>query len=213
VGRPDNAEQRGDVASLLFINATPARHAIQNREDALQQQRLSPDTECAFPSSFQEGMQGLVGSSTSSQERKFGVTTSASAQLLEDWAAAWSSPTLGEQLVSLCTDDCIYEDVTMGVVNHGKTEIANFYTLVFAAFPDFKMELTAHFVAGAWAGAEWLMTGTHQGDLPGLPATQKPFSIRGASVFELHSTRFRRCSDYWDMATLLKQIGVMPAEE
>jgi len=100
----------------------------------------------------------------------------------------------------------------MGVVNHGKTEVANFFTLVFGAFPDFKMELTAHFVAGTWAGAEWLMTGTHQGDLPGLPATHKPFSIRGASVFELHGTRFSRCSDYWDMATFLKQIGVMPSE-
>jgi steroid delta-isomerase-like uncharacterized protein len=118
-----------------------------------------------------------------------------------------------EQLVSLFTDDCVYEDVTMGVVNHGKTEVANFYTLVFAAFPDFKMELTAHFVAGNRAGAEWLMTGTHQGDLPGLTATNKHFSLRGASVFELHDTKFSRCSDYWDMATFLKQIGVMPAKE
>jgi steroid delta-isomerase-like uncharacterized protein len=140
------------------------------------------------------------------------MTTSASARLIEEWAAVWSSPTMREQLVALFTDDCVYEDVTMGVVNHGKTEVANFYTLVFGAFPDFKIELTAHFVADNWAGAEWLMTGTHQGDLPGLPATNKHFSIRGASVFELQGTTFRRCSDYWDMATFLKQIGVMQSE-
>jgi steroid delta-isomerase-like uncharacterized protein len=140
------------------------------------------------------------------------MTTSASAQVIEEWAAVWSSPTMREQLVSLFTDDCVYEDVTMGVVNHGKTEVANFYTLVFGAFPDFKIELTSHFVAGNWAGAEWLMAGTHHGDLPGLPATNKPFSIRGASVFELRGTRFSRCSDYWDMVTFLKQIGVMPGE-
>jgi hypothetical protein len=78
----------------------------------------------------------------------------------------------------------------MGVVNHGTTELANFYSLVFDAFPDFKIELTSHFVAGKWAGAEWLMTGTHQGDLPGLPATNNPFSLRGASVFELQGTSF-----------------------
>jgi hypothetical protein len=86
----------------------------------------------------------------------------------------------------------------MGVVSHEKIELANFYTLVFAAFPDFKMELTAHFVAGAWAGAERVMTGTHQGDLPGLPATQEPFSIRGADAFKLHGARFSRCPACWE---------------
>src|SRR5689334_7800091 len=140
------------------------------------------------------------------------MTTSASARFIEEWAAAWSSPTKGKQLLSLLTDDCVYEDVTMGVVNHGKTEVANFYTLVFGAFPDFKIELTTHFVAGTWAGAEWLMTGTHRGNLPGLPATNKSFSIRGASVFELQGSTFKRCSDYWDMVTFLKQTGVMPSE-
>ena len=75
------------------------------------------------------------------------MTTSASARFIEEWAAVWSSPAKREQLLSLFTDNCVYEDVTMGVVNHGKTEVANFYTLVFAAFPDFKIELTSHFVA------------------------------------------------------------------
>jgi SnoaL-like polyketide cyclase len=84
----------------------------------------------------------------------------------------------------------------MGVINNGKAEVANFYTLVFSTFPDFKIELTSHFVAGNWAGDEWLMSGTHQGDLPGLPATKKHFSIRGASVFGLQGTIFSRCSDY-----------------
>ena len=84
------------------------------------------------------------------------MTTTAQ-RFIEEWAAAWSSPTMREQLLSLFTDDCVYEDVTMGVVNHGKSEVANFYTLVFAAFPDFKIKLTSHFVADNWAGAEWDM--------------------------------------------------------
>jgi steroid delta-isomerase-like uncharacterized protein len=77
---------------------------------------------------------------------------------------------------------------------------------------DEVVELTSHFVAGTWAGAEWLMSGTHKGDLPGLPATNKKVSIRGASVLELQGNKLRRCSDYWDMATFLKQISVMPSD-
>ncbi len=139
------------------------------------------------------------------------MATSDLERLLENWAAAWSSPTNMEKLVSLFTDDCVYEDVTMGIVNHGKTELRSFYQFIFGAFPDFKVELRSYFVAGNWAGAEWLMSGTHKGDLPGLPATNKPCAIRGSTVCELQGGKIKRNSDYWDMVTFLKQVGVMPS--
>ncbi|GAC1465860.1 MAG: hypothetical protein PVSMB5_08100 [Ktedonobacteraceae bacterium] len=69
--------------------------------------------------------------------------------------------------------------------------------------------MKSHFVAGDWAGAEWVMTGTHRGDMPGLPATNKACTIRGATVCELQGDKIRRNSDYWDMATFLKQVGMM----
>ena len=129
---------------------------------------------------------------------------------LEAWAADWSSADV-QHLLSLFTDDCIYEDVTFGVVNHGKAELKSFAEGIFAAFPDFKVEQTARFVAGDWAAMEWIISGTHKGDLPGMPATNNRFSIRGASILELKSDKMKRCSDYWDLATFLKQIGLMPS--
>src|SRR2546425_989795 len=100
--------------------------------------------------------------------------------MLEDLAGAWSDHDI-EKLLSLCTDDCIYEDVTMGAVNRGKAAVRQFADVVFAAFPDFKIELISGFITGDWAGAEWTMSGTHKGDLPGLPATGKAFSLRDAA--------------------------------
>ena len=129
--------------------------------------------------------------------------------LVEHWASVWSSRNVAK-VVSIFTDDCVYEDVTMGAVNHGKTELETFARAIFEAFPDFTIYLTSQFDAGSWAGAEWTMSGTHKGDLPGLPATGKRFSIRGATVFELQGGKIRRVSDYWDMVSFLKQIGVMP---
>jgi steroid delta-isomerase-like uncharacterized protein len=129
-------------------------------------------------------------------------------RLLEDLAAAWTFHDI-EKMLSLCTDDCVYEDVTMGVVNRGKAELKAFAGAVLAAFPDLTMKLTSGFTDGNWAGAEWTMSGTHKGDLPGMPATGKEFSLRGASICELHEGKIKRSSDYWDMATLLKQIGLM----
>src|SRR5215831_8899249 len=101
--------------------------------------------------------------------------------LVENWATVWSSHDVAKVL-SIFTDDCVYEDVTMGVVNHGKTELETFARDIFGAFPDFTLQLTGQFAAGRWAGAEWTMSATHKGDLPGLPATGKRFSIRGATV-------------------------------
>src|SRR5947209_19624173 len=89
---------------------------------------------------------------------------------LEGWAEHWSLHDM-ERLLSLFTDDCVYEDVTLGLVNHGKSELAAFATGFFTAFPDFHVELLSHFDAGAWAGVEWRMSGTHEGDLMGTPPT------------------------------------------
>ena len=101
--------------------------------------------------------------------------------LFDDWASAWSSHDI-EILLALCTDDCVYEDVAMGAVHQGKQALQEFATAVFAAIPDFKISLTDGFVAGDHGAAEWTMCGTHRGDLPGVPATGKPFSVRGATV-------------------------------
>ncbi|HLZ59483.1 MAG TPA: ester cyclase [Ktedonosporobacter sp.] len=139
------------------------------------------------------------------------MATSDGEKLIENWASAWSSPATLEKLLSLFTDDCVYEDLPMGVITRGKAELEYFYNLTRGAFPDFKIELTSQFVADNRAGAEWLLSGTHQGDLPGLPATNKRISVRGASAFELQGNKLKRCSDYFDMATALKQIGVLPA--
>jgi steroid delta-isomerase-like uncharacterized protein len=139
------------------------------------------------------------------------MATADLAMVLEDWAGAWSSQD-ADKVLALFTDDCVYEDVTMGMVNHGKTELRSFANTFFGAFPDLKIELHSRFVCGTLGSAEWTLSGTHRGDAPGLPATNKHASVRGASVFELQGDKIKRCSDYWDMVTLLKQLGFMPSQ-
>ena len=64
-----------------------------------------------------------------------------------------------------------------------------------------------------WAAIEWAMSGTQKGDAPGMPATGKPFSsVRGATILELERNKIRRESDYWDAATFMKQLGLLPSQ-
>jgi steroid delta-isomerase-like uncharacterized protein len=108
-------------------------------------------------------------------------------------------------------DDVVYEDVTMGVVNRSKEELRAFGEGFVAAFPDVTFEPTAMFAAGSRGGAEWVMRGTHRGDLPGMPATAKRVELRGASIFASAEDKIRRCADHGDMATLREQLGFLPA--
>jgi len=110
-------------------------------------------------------------------------------QLLNEWAAAWSSHD-PDRVLALFTDDCVYEDVPFGVVIHGKEELRAFATAAFDAVPDLTFQLTNRFAAGSLAAMEWAMSGTHKGDFPGLPATGKGFSaLRGATVIEAHGRK------------------------
>jgi steroid delta-isomerase-like uncharacterized protein len=124
---------------------------------------------------------------------------------IEHWAAYWSARDMA-RLLALFTEDVIYEDVTMGVKNRGAAELRAFAEGVFSRFPGLTFELRSSFADGTRGGAEWIMRGTR--DLPGMPGTGKRVEVRGASIFEFVGDRIRRCSDYWDMATYLKQLGL-----
>jgi steroid delta-isomerase-like uncharacterized protein len=104
--------------------------------------------------------------------------------MFQDYLAAWNSHN-AEKIASFFTDDCVYEDAALAVVNQGREELKALAGATFASFPDINFEVTSFFAAGEWAGSEWIMSGTHTGDAPNLPATGKGFSIRGASITEV----------------------------
>jgi steroid delta-isomerase-like uncharacterized protein len=136
-------------------------------------------------------------------------------RMLDEWAIAWSSAESNdpERVLALFADDCVFEDVTFGVVARGKGELRRYVNGAFAAVPDFKYGVTSRFATSQWAAIEWIMSGTHKGDFPGMPATGKPFSsVRGSSILELEAGTIRRESDYWDAATFMKQVGLLPSQ-
>jgi steroid delta-isomerase-like uncharacterized protein len=126
-------------------------------------------------------------------------------KLFEDFLAGWSNNLA--QLLPLFTDDIVYEDAAMGVVTHGKEELRAFAQRFFSTFPDIQFTLTSTLVTGNRAAIEWTGQGTHQGDMPGMPATNKRATFRGVSIMELQDGKITRNTDYWDMATLMKQLG------
>jgi steroid delta-isomerase-like uncharacterized protein len=107
-------------------------------------------------------------------------------------------------------DDAIYEDVALGRVLHGPSEIANFVEEATRSSSDFRFEAVS-LTAGSNYANEWVMLGTNDRALPGVPATGRPFRVRGASVGRLDSSGLIvENRDYYNLAELLKQLGVPP---
>lgn len=135
------------------------------------------------------------------------IQAGAQTQVLNDYAAAWNSHDT-EKLVSLFTDDCVYEELGIGVIKRGKEELRAFINGFFANFPDVNFEPKSSFISGNWYCAEWVWTGTYKGNAPGLPATGKKVSIRGVSVGELKEGKIKRNSDYYNRMDFFQQLGV-----
>ena len=76
-----------------------------------------------------------------------------------------------------------------------------------AAVSDFQLTITNRMVHGNQVSAEWLATGTHSGDLPGMPATGRPFTLRGITVTVREHGKIVRESIYYDLEHLKRQIG------
>ena len=126
-------------------------------------------------------------------------------KIVENWVAAWNSHDV-IRVVPLFTDDVLYEDVTFGAVNHGSTDLRKFASFFFEAVPDMKFEVVKSFVQGKRGTIEWIFSGTDAG----VYKTGKKFRVRGVSILELDHARIARNLDFYDSATIMRQVGLLP---
>ena len=133
-----------------------------------------------------------------------------SSQLIEKFMAGWSNDM--STLMTVFTDDIVYEDTTVHEVIHGKNELKKFAQDFFTAFPDvhFVSAPPAPVQSGDRAAVVWRMTGTQKGDMPGMPASNKAMDVVGVSMMQCVDGKIARNTDYWDMATMMRQLRFLP---
>ena len=79
-----------------------------------------------------------------------------------------------------------------------------------AAWSELRVETVNLLVAGDSYAKEWVMTGVHTGDMPGLPATGRNFRIVGAGVGQVRDGKIANATEYWNLADFLSQVGALP---
>jgi steroid delta-isomerase-like uncharacterized protein len=80
-----------------------------------------------------------------------------------------------------------------------------------AGFPDVHIEPGEYLHTDDAVFVEVTLGGTHQGEWAGIPATGKSASVRIACLYEFEEDRLV-CERVWfDLATVLRQLGVLPS--
>ncbi len=84
------------------------------------------------------------------------------------------------------------------------------------AFPDGHFDVTLTVAQGDYVVLHWSATGTHTGPMATpsggtVPPTGKAARVTGSSTFEIKNGKVTRSWTFWDMTSLLGQLGLMPA--
>jgi steroid delta-isomerase-like uncharacterized protein len=134
-------------------------------------------------------------------------------QMVRKYLDSWVAKKWPE-LKQLLADDAEYEEESTGRRARGPDEIIQLTSGWQKAFPDVKGTLKSVTVSGDRAVAEIEWTGTHKGSLETPMGTLPPSNKRGrllaVQVFQFDGDKISEMRHYFDLLTLLTQIGAMP---
>jgi steroid delta-isomerase-like uncharacterized protein len=101
-----------------------------------------------------------------------------------------------------------YEIVPTGDVYDGPEEVASYFQMTRAAFPDQRNENATLRVADDAVVVEFDLLGTHRGELRGLPPSGRSFRCRVCAIFEFRPGSDRIVCErvYFDTATIARQL-------
>ncbi|TMA98813.1 MAG: ester cyclase [Deltaproteobacteria bacterium] len=104
-----------------------------------------------------------------------------------------------------------YELIATGEVYDGEEAVRSYYAASRAAFPDQRNEVRTLHHADNAVVVEFDLMGTHRGPLRGIPPTGREFTCRMIALFLFEGERIVCERVYFDSATILGQLGIIPA--
>lgn len=132
--------------------------------------------------------------------------------LLDDFQAALVGRDRSA-FAACCALDVHYEDPLTGAPLRGLDALADHAARLWVAAPNTQVERAgARLTDGRFVAAPVHLAGTHTGELPGMPATRRAFSVHGVLYCELDPPRERlwRVRGFFDLYDASVQLGVLP---
>jgi steroid delta-isomerase-like uncharacterized protein len=114
---------------------------------------------------------------------------------------------------TVIAEDCQFEDIARGEKQSGPDAYKHDYYRWRKAFPDGECKVTNVIVQGGWAVVEYVNRGTHTGTLRSSLGTFAPtgrkVEVRYCSVMRVEDGKVVEGRDFYDSATIARQLGVL----
>lgn len=153
----------------------------------------------------------MAAQQPSTTDGGLGVTGRESAELARTLMAAVGRHDL-DAVRALDSPDVVDDFVAIGVFS-GVDAVVGFFAELFAAVPDFRLDVLDVTAEGDTAVVQWHATGTFTGGpFQGIHATGRSVDLRGCDVMRFDGGLLKHNTIYYDGLAFARQIGLLPTE-
>lgn len=121
-----------------------------------------------------------------------------------------------DRAVAVVSEDFELVDIAAGRTFDGPEGCRRWLDTFRTALPDARTELVTVVAEGSRVATEHIGRGTHKGPFvtPSgtIPATGRSVELRIAELYELREGKIRRLHAYYDSATMMRQLGLLPPQ-
>jgi steroid delta-isomerase-like uncharacterized protein len=123
--------------------------------------------------------------------------------------AAWNAHD-PDAVAAVFAEDAVVRDAGSSAVEVGRDAVRERAVRLFAAFPDLRLERVDLVIDGSRHADRWVLSGTHEGELLGLPPTGRKVRVDGATFTVMNDDGLVvEDHHYVDLAGLLTQLGAI----
>jgi steroid delta-isomerase-like uncharacterized protein len=123
--------------------------------------------------------------------------------------AAWNAHD-PDAVAAVFAEDALTREAGSHELAVGRQAVRERAARLFAAFPDLRLERVTLVIDGQRHADRWVMSGTHTGQLMGLPPTGRSVRVDGATFTVMNDDGLvAEDHHYMDLAGLLTQLGML----
>jgi steroid delta-isomerase-like uncharacterized protein len=122
---------------------------------------------------------------------------------------AWNSHDI-EKVLRFYSSQYVGEDVGQAFLLRGHEGIRAMLENYWQAFPDLQFTVTDTVTQDSRMTIVWIAEGTHQGTIMNIPPTGHRVEVRGVSVIDVEDGLVVRGQYIWDLAGMLRHMGLLP---
>ncbi len=128
---------------------------------------------------------------------------------VSDVLAYWNTQDV-PGILEFYDDDIIWTNMALNETYHGKSEVSEFLTSLFTAFPDLQFNVIEKVARDDQVAERWQIEATHLGPYMGIPPTGKDVTIRGMGLVRMRDGKFLTDNFYYDALQVIQQMGIFP---